>query len=365
MEPLSEPSFSNPLCKELAIAHIGTLVLLGQGPVQDSATKFTLEKIPAGNAEPNTWMSMIARAGAQLFKTGEVDRIITSGRATGGTGPTEAGLMETSIRNLTTRIIKSVEIIQEPEARNTLYNFINTANIIDARGDKDPITIVCAHFQAPRVRGLAALFGFDPNRVISAEEVLTASAHVALQGPRGEHFDPAGFDRQATMLELLRIRLGDDRAYFDRKKARAVQNMRNLGIQDTDALFVEEQKSAVDRMMGERRWVRGLAMEPDYIVPLLGQLNDDTRFRLALSHFSKDMLQTRYGIDPNAMSASDIRALLDPAQWSWQVVKEEWAGQEYPPSVMDRLQSLGISGEDRERLSKAEVPEIRLIGSSV
>ncbi len=339
----------SPLLKELGISHIGTLVLLGQGPVQDSATKVKLENIAGGEGEANTWMRMIARAGAALYKTGEVETIIPSGRATGGIGPTEADLMETIVRNLTKQGEKPAEIIKEPEARNTLYNFINTANIIDERGLGPDVTIVCAHFHKPRIKVLASIFGFDPHRVVSAEEILTASSNLALQGPRGEHFDPKGFDRQASMLTLLRIRLGDDHAYFDRKQARALKNLRDIappGV--TNGLFIEEQKSAMDRMKDERRWVRGLAMEPDYVVPLLGQLKNEKRLQKALLHFP--------GVD---------RTSLDPAKWSWQVVKEAWRDEQYPQEVLDRLQALGISEDDRNRLSQARLPEIQFVGTSI
>lgn len=321
------------LLHEHGISHIGTLVLLGQGPVQDAATKVKLQEIPGGEGEANTWMRMIARAGAELYKTGGVDAIIASGRATGGTGPTEADLMETIVRNLTKRGEKPADVIKEPEARNTLYNFIHTANIIDSRGGSSDVTIVCAHFHKPRIKVLASIFGFDPKRVVSAEEVLTAASGQVIE-TRGKL---EGFDRQATMLDLLRIRLGEDHAYFDRKKGRALNNLGKISPDRRNALFIEEQKSASDRMKDERRWVRGLAMEPDYVVPLLSEVKNESRRQHALSHFP--------GADMSR-------------QWSYLVVKEEWAGESYEPDVISRLKSFGLPDGDIEALSEAKVPPI-------
>jgi uncharacterized SAM-binding protein YcdF (DUF218 family) len=376
------PSQTNPLLAELGILPsevpgkkaIGILMLLGQGPVQDAATKVKMEVLEqrlgegsVGRPEANSWMRMIARAGATLYKTGEVDAIIPSGRATGGdvviegkrVFPSEAQLMETIVQNLTKKEKEPPHIIKETEARNTIYNFINSANIIDERGAGANVTIVCAHFHKPRIKVLASIFGFDPGRVVSAEEVLAASASLAMQGPRGEKFNPLGFDRQATMLQLLRIRLGDDRAYFDRKKTRAVANLTKVAQgreADVSALVIEEEKSVQDRMMDERRWVRGLAMEEQYVVPLLGQLKNDQRLGKALAHFP--------GTDIDGMDMSSVRKRLDPAHWSWKVVSEAWRKEPYPQDVLGRLQKLGLSREDREGLSNAQVPEIQFVGTS-
>ena len=364
VEKSLEPHSARPLLKELGIGHVGTLVLLGQGPVQDAYSKVKLEKIAGGEAEANTWMRMIARAGAELYKSGGVDAIIPSGKATGGTGPTEAELMEIIVRNLTRGEKVPPKIIKEPEARNTLYNFINTANIIDERGLGKDVTIVCAHFHLPRIKLLASLFGFNPDRVVSAESILNAATRQKLGLSRGKEFNSAGFDRQVSMLELLQIRLGDNHEYFDRKKARAKRNLQNFGVEPdlVDRFFIEEQKSAADRMLDERRWVRGIATEPDYVVPLLGQIKNDSRLNKALSHFSDEVLK-KYDID-RSMPAQDIRAKLEPTKWSWQVVKEAWHDDPYPKEVLDRLQELGLSREDSYRLSQAHVPEIQLTGSS-
>lgn len=386
---------------------IGTLILCGQGPVQDSATKVKLESqdiaMPGSISghEANTWMRLIARAAGELNFEGDVGLIITSGRDTGGKyvkdgerlAPTEAELMGKIIKNLSG---EKIQIEFEQEAKNTLFNIINAANIIDGKREVNPndpnlnnAWILGSHFHGPRLKILASLFGLDPNHVLSAEEVLTTSSEIKQQ-QRGEK-EISGFDRQKALRNLIRVRLSGEQVtkegqnYFQRKEERAgtlldrtiEKYLREKGVSETEIfgqkeeikkkLFIEEQKDAQVRMKAERRWVRGLAMEADYVLPYSVYLKSDTRLRSFLLKFNSETLG-KYGIkreDLERITSQTetetmrvIRTRIDPNRWSWQVVKAEWENEEYPPEVKERFTSLGISQNDIESLSNAEVPLI-------
>lgn len=84
-------SQTHPLAERFGIPErIGTLIICGQGPVQDSATKVKLESL--GSAMPgyvsgheaNTWLRLIARAAGELNREGDIGLIIPSGKDSGG-----------------------------------------------------------------------------------------------------------------------------------------------------------------------------------------------------------------------------------------------------------------------------------------
>lgn len=402
-----------PILKSLGIPEresgkpIGTLILCGQGPVQDSATKVKLESLDSAmpgsvsGHEANTWMRLIARAAGELNREGDVGLIITSGKDTGGRytteseqlAPTEAELMREIIENV---FGKKAEIELEREAKNTLFNIINAANIIDAKREVNPndpnlenAWILGSHFHGPRLKILASLFGLNPSHVLSAEKVLTTASRLKQQ-QRGDKDFPV-FDRQEALQHLIKVRLsgeqinGEGQNYFQRKQERAgtlldrtiEKYLKEKGVSELEIasqkeeikrkLFIEEEKDAQVRMKAERRWVRGLAMEADYVLPYSAYLKSDERLRNFLLKFDSQTLQ-KYGIEREELEIVDpqtknevmknIRARIDPNRWSWQVVKAEWENEEYPPEVKERFASLDIPKDDIENLSKAEVPSI-------
>ncbi len=398
---------------------IGVLILCGQGPVQDARTKVKIsslqEKIPGSveDHEANTWMRMIARAAGELDSTGEVGLLIPSGRATGGEyrrdgqvmAPTEAALMQQILENVyghkapqSQEKFSHAQIEREEEAKNTLYNVINAANMIDkmrAANPNDPrlenVWLVGSHFHVPRLKVLAALFGLDPTHVLSAEDVLIQSSILKeKQTWSAGKLDPKGFNKQESLRALIRTRLGQPPReeysnYFDRKKIRA-DVLLDKTIEDflekqqtpeaerlakreelKKTLYVEEQKSAHMRMQAERKWVRGLATQIDYVLPLAGTLTSDSRLKGFLLHFSDQDLAT-YGIDRGKLDhttdsslqevMTSVRQKIDVKRWSWEVVKAEWEQEEYPMDVTARFKELGIADRDIEALSKAEVPPL-------
>jgi 2,3-bisphosphoglycerate-dependent phosphoglycerate mutase len=414
--PASPEMKKNPLLESLGIPEkdsgkpIGTLIVCGQGPVQDASTKVKLENLnnampgTVSGHEANTWMRLNARAAGELNSERDVGLIITSGKDTGGKyemngqkiAPTEAELMGNIIENV---YGKNAEIALESEAKNTLFNIINASNIIDGKREVNPndpnlenVWVLGSHFHGPRLKILSSLFGLDPKHVLSAEDILM-KASVIKQEVRAEN--PTKFDRQAALQKLLKVRLsnepvakdmqGRDQDYFQRKGERANElidrtidkYLAEKGVSEADAvvkkteikkkLFAEEQKDVKTRMKDERRWVRGLAMEADYVLPYSAYLKSDTRLRSFLLKFDSQTL-AKYNIsreelekiDPKSEAMKNIRTRIDPNRWSWQVVKEEWKDQEYPDDVKKRFADLGIPQEDIENLSKAEVPALEM-----
>lgn len=394
--------------KESGKKPIGTLIMCGQGPVQDSATKIKLESLDSAMSgyvsghEANTWMRLIARAAGELDREGDVGLIITTGKDTGGSytkgnqqfAPTEAELMRKIIENV---YGQKAQIELEQEAKNTLFNVINAANIIDSKKESNPndpnlenVWLIGSHFHGPRIKILASLFGFDPNHVLSAEEVLITASQIKQQ-QRGDKKLP-GFDRQKALQDLISVRLTGEpineegQNYFQRKTGRArslldrvVEDyLKKQGIPESEMetkrreieekLFIEEQKDAQARMRAERRWVRGLAMEADYVLPYSVYLKNDDRLLGFLLKFDSQTLE-KYGIRKEELEAitpenkmeamKGVRTRIDPNRWSWEVVKQEWENEEYPPEVKTRFVSLGIPEEDIECLSRAEVPPLK------
>lgn len=407
---LTPPSQKHPILESLGIPEkqsgkpIGTLIVCGQGPVQDSATKVKLESLDStmpgrvSEHEANTWMRLIARAAGELNKEGDVGLIITSGKDTGGKyvkdgesiAPTEAELMGKIIKNLSG---EKAQVEFEQEAKNTLFNIINAANIIDAKREVNPndsnlenTWILGSHFHGPRLKILASLFGFDPAHVLSAEKVLTTASQLKQQERGGKKLPV--FDRQEALQNLIKARLSGEQindegqSYFQRKQERAgtlldrtiEEYLKEKGVSDTDIikqkeeiekkLFIEEQKDAQTRMRAERRWVRGLAMEADYVLPYSVYLKNDGRLKSFLLKFDSSTLQ-KYGIAREELeditpqtereAMKRIRTRIDPNRWSWQVVKAEWENEDYPSEVKERFASLNISKDDIDSLSKAEV----------
>lgn len=386
---------------------IGTLIMCGQGPVQDSATKVKLESLDTAipdsvsGHEANTWMSDIARATGELNREGDIGLIVPSGRNTGGKyvaegktlAPTEAQLMKNIIENA---YGGNAQIELEQAAKNTLFNVINAANVIDARRVENPndpnldnVWLIGSQFHCPRIKILASLFGFDPSHVLSAEKVLTTASQIKQQ--QGGGVEISGFDRHKLRQRLINVRLSGEpinergQNYFQRKQERArrlldrkidnylaekdvsEQEMALRKEEIGKKLFIEEQKDAQVRMKDERRWARGLVMEADYVLPYAVYLKSDDRLRNFLLKFDGQALQ-KYGIgrefleniNPQTLTESmrGIRAKIDPNRWSWQVVKEEWKNEEYPPEVKERLASLNIPENIIENLSKADVPPV-------
>ncbi|MCL5432810.1 MAG: YdcF family protein [Patescibacteria group bacterium] len=415
-------SHNHPLADNLNIPEresrerIGTLIICGQGPVQDSATKVNLgklEKAMPGSIsahEANTWMRLNARAAGELGREGDVGLIIASGKDTGGSYskggehfiPTEAELMQEIIENVygqkapqSEEKFSQAEIELDREAKNTLFNIINAANIIDSKKEVNPndpnlnnVWLLGSHFHMIRLKILASLFGLDPKKVLSAEDVLMNASKIKQQ-----ELDNKGITSsfQEAFRRLIQVRLSGapiDEAgknYFERKMARAEalldraidQYLSDQGVPQAgweqqrksikEKLFIEEQKDAQARMRGERRWARGLAMEPDYTLPYSVNLRSDDRLLGFLLKFDSKTLE-KYGIQKEELEAiapenktdavKSIRAKIDPDKWSSEVVKKEWEDEEYPPEVKARLLSIGISEEDIEYLSKAEVSKL-------
>lgn len=367
-----------------------SLIVCGQGSVIESGSSVkagTLDAEIPGIVErygANTWMRFIARSMGILDKHGEVDVIIPSGRATGGAfhirdekgqlksiEPTEASLMA--------KIAESVygsraEVKLETEARNTLMNVINSANIVDdlMKGAalseiRDQTYILGTQFHKPRIKLLAILFGFDPSHVLSAEEVFfhDARANEARTLMVG-NAEPSGFIKSAAQQELIKTRLegsnvmyeGESISYYERKKARAQKNLDRLisrildeknlegeareseGKRLRNSLFIEEGKDVSDRMRGERRWARGLVEVPEtYLIPLGGLLKSDERRIYFLSYFDSHRISVK--------------------TWDWRAVKESWENEAYPPKVIDRLRQLGLDENSIALLSNAQVSAIQ------
>lgn len=414
---------THPLAEKLGIPErkpgerIGTLIICGQGPVQDSATKVKLETLDkaipgvVGRHEANTWMRLIARAAGELDREGDVGLIITSGKDTGGSytkdnqqfAPTEAELMQEILEKVYGQMapqsnekFSQAQFQLEKEAKNTLFNVINAANIIDSKKESNPndpnlndVWLLGAHFHGPRLKILASLFGFDPGHVLTAENILMTVSNIKQKRPINKQ---AGFNRQKALQDLIKVRLtgepinkeGQD--YFQRKMERArtlldrvVEDyLKKQGIPESEMeakrreieekLFIEEQKDARTRMKTERRWVRGLAMEADYVLPYAVYLRSDDRLRSFLLKFDNQTLE-KYGLNREELEGISpetkteamkrVRNRIDPNRWSWEVVKQEWENEEYPSEVKARFASLGIPEEDIECLSKAEVPPLK------
>ncbi len=416
-DELSSFSQEKPLAHTLGIPEkigyrpIGVLILCGQGPVQEAGKSVKLkmmeQAMPGSVKKPeaNTWMKLIARAAGQLDKEKDVSLIIPSGKATGeGTG-TEGSELNPTEADLMTEIIENVyginaRVERERLSKNTLYNFINSANIIDQMGLENPndpnlknIWMVGAHFHTPRLKVLASLFGFDPQHVISAEDVLMAASKIEEKGvaKRGQ-LDPDGFNKQQAFQELLRTRIEGKavdkkgQSYFNRKKSRAEFNLdtlidklleqQNVQVDQREAkkseikakLYIEEQKDAQMRMKDERKWVRGLATQIDYVLPLAVNLISNTRLRSFLLKFDQASLAS-YNIDRKKLEdisddqvdvvMNEMRKNIDPKRWRHDVVKGEWGGEEYLSEVIDRFKQLGIHDEDIGYLSRADVPPLR------
>lgn len=418
------PFHQNTLLDELGIPpvekgrRIGTLILCGQGPVQDRATKVKIGSqdgaLPGTieHHEANIWMRLIARAAGSLDTTGEVGLIIPSGGGTrsgtyekGGVvvAPTEAELMADITQKLSGT---HAEVLLEPAAHNTLDNLLNALTILDARRRRsreaglppDPndenVWLLVSHFHLPRIRVLASFFGLDPTHVLSAEQVALVASSIK-QASRPPLPNADGFDRQQSFQALIRARLGspvtaEHAGYFNRKRDRAsgllgrvIDRFLAKGeVPEADRarekeaignkLSIEEQKSAQMRMRDERRWVRGLVSEADYLLPYAQRLGDDERLWKFLMRFDRDQLGS-YGIDRDVLAQAtddarqqvltDLRRRMEgedwlKTRWRWQVVKEEWVGEEYPQSVKDRFQQLGIGQEDIDALSNARVPTV-------
>ena len=417
-----------PLLKSLRIPEnpqgraIGVLIIAGQGPNQDVRTYVKLETMEANlpgtisGHQANTWMRLGARAAGELDREGDIGLIIPAGGKSRSGGymrggqnikPSEAELTQEVIENVfgnfapqSNEKYTQAEMELENESHNTLYNIINAANIIDERRSKNPndpnldnIWIMGSHFHVPRLRVLAALFGIDPSHVLSAEEVIYAASKLKQEEVmQAGGLDRSKFNKQASLQALLLARLGEpilDRHadYFQRKLQRGERSLDPLIQAQLDKeqvaqsdrparkaelqkkLYIEEQKDAQLRMNGERRWVRGLATEIDYVLPLAGALKNNARLKSFLLHFNETELD-KYGINRLELeNANDtnldnvmvqVRSKINPSDFKWQVVKSEWENEEYPEAAKARFRQLGIPGSNIEALSKAEIPPLRI-----
>lgn len=363
---------------------IGTLVLCGQGPILDRATSIKLQTqndiFPNADINPsaNSWMRLIARAGGILDSTGEVGLLIPSGKNTGGIGPTEAELMEKIMKNIygkkrgEGRKFLNADLILEERAHNTLLNIINTANIIDDERRRNPdnpdlenVWFIGSHFHVPRLKLLASLFGFDPKKVLSAEEVLLAQSKQTERQARNSAVVADNlFNRQFWFRQLLRTRLGQslpDRSgeYFQRKLGRAKRRFGQILHTEISGEIIddhiEEGKNVHQRMRSERRWMRGIVEVPEYIVPLGAALIDDTRYKNFLAHFT-DLEKEELGLDDSLPLSQTRENLRD--RWDWRGVQKTWEDEEYSDSLKAQLWALGLDGETIEQVSKAEVPPL-------
>lgn len=306
------------------------LLIFGQGPVIDSATR---EKASGTNAKPeeedvNFWSKNLAEAAAILYKKGATGQIIVMGGKTGG----ENYLSEAELiaKNLIKLGIPSERIKLENQSTNTLTNLVNMLNtyfdLPDSTVGQQKADILAAPYHLTRVKILMELFGIPLQDAFSSDEVLRFAARDQ---------EPWNQTKLQEIEQKLNINTPED--YYNKMKG-------------------EERRDILRRSEEDDVWIRALLEIPEYWIPYLGKIEKPERLRILLKNFNelfpkKDLQLLKIDINNLTIKPDNIneirqklqavkRVMPDIEIWIQEHRKQGWPNketQEKLQAIVDRI----------------------------
>lgn len=233
------------------------LLIFGQGPVIDSATR---EKASGTNTKPgeedvNFWSKNLAEAAAILYKKGATRQIIVMGGKTGGDQySSEAQLIAKHLLQLG---IPQADIKLENQSTNTLENIVFMLNRYfdspESFSKEQKANILAVHYHVLRVKILMELFGIPVQDAFSSDEVLRFAAR------------DQEFWNNAQLQEIER-RLNINNADYYQNK---------MGT---------EAKPILRRHQEDDAFIRALLEVPEYWIPYLGKIQNPSRLHTILQN---------------------------------------------------------------------------------
>lgn len=303
---------------------LGSLLIFGQGPVIDKATRTIPQRglSASGNEDVNFWSKNLAKAASELYKHGQVPEIIVMGGKTGGTQyKSEAEIIK---QYLNAEGIPENVIVIEEDSPDTIANLINIINMKDAQeiGDKEKYQILGSPYHVSRIQILMQLLRIPFNHVFSSDEVLRFVA-------RENKVDASSWDTEL----LTEIETGLD-------------PNSNLYYQKKQGL---EKRDYVDRLIFDSLLTRELLEYPESWLGRVADVKSPAKRSEILDQVEKlwpGILQSKFGINKELDSPEEIRvkvAQIEKNPLSAEKI-QEWIEQNktigWPKEVEARLLTL-------------------------
>lgn len=311
---------------EVAKPPFDAVLVFGQGPVIDEATRNKAADADSQKADINFWSQEAAKAATELFKRGQVAEIIVMGGKTGGEGyKSEADLIAEKTQELG---IPSDVIKKESRSTNTLENLVNLINQYPEITDPTKkIAILGADYHMSRIRQLMDMFELQYAGVFSAEAVAKYAA--------------LGTENEAKTLDELERRLDINAASKNPTELAPGHYSKQQGT---------EQKDIHRRVQEEYFLSRALLEEPKYWLGYVGGIdNTDLMMRIVNKQDPK-VLQEVFAIDLVADTPDTIRQKLLPFRSEKRYVPpvEQWINEPYPEESARKLEELVDKRTERE-----------------
>jgi len=273
--------------KETAKTSNGPLLIFGQGPVIDKATRVIPQEglNTPGDEDINFWSKNQVLAAAELYKRGQVPEIIVMGGQTGGEQyKSEAELIK---QDLITSGVPENVVTTEEKSPDTIANLIDMINIRDEQGvgDKEKYQILGSPYHISRIQILMRLFRIPFNHVFSSDEMLRFVA-------RDNKVDASSWDTE--LLTEIEKRLDSSSDLYYRKK-------RGL-----------EKRDYADRLIFDNILIRELLEYPESWLGRVADITNLTRQNEILEQVDKlwpEILQ-KFGINKELDSPEEIKVKL-------------------------------------------------------
>jgi hypothetical protein len=226
-----------------------TLVVFGQGPVEEGLTEYPDQAARTGRL--NIFCEMNARAAGVLHQQGVVKRIILTGGKTGGDErASEAELMRMILISMG---IPPDDIVCEDKSLDTGENFVNVINLLDS-----------PESQAQHGKKVA---------------MLASHHHLARVGEMGEIYLPPNKEDLAAV---------EGRFSAEEVLIWAYPEQKNV-IWELCNPQIDEQRERPDsyrqeKMQPQNRWLHPVVYQPKAAIPKILLLQNEMRIRLLLSN---------------------------------------------------------------------------------
>lgn len=331
-----ELAIQAPKTQEVEKTSLDSILIFGQGPVIDVATREKAENVKTekGFEDVNLWSDNLAKSASELYKRKVMREIIVMGGETGGEDyKSESELISWYLQKYG---VPKNAIKLENRSTNTLENLVNVLNDYldkDQSSYKD-VGVLAANYHLPRIRLLMQLFHIPYKDAFSAEEVVRFIAR-----------DKEEWDN-TTLLEMER-RLDINAAgktphpklapgYYPKMKG-------------------TEQKDIHERVQDEDVFSKYLLEIPQNWIGYLARISNRARMRDILKDQDKNVLKEKFQIDLEDSDKEIIKKLLAITR-DWPKDIGKLRGQDYSPETKRKLDEM----VEKRASSEVEKPRTRV-----
>lgn len=280
--------------------HRETILIFGQGPVIDAATRLKASdtNTPFGQEDVNFWSANLAQAAAYLssFDPSIKQFIIMGGQTGGQQYASEARLIAQKMQELG---VSKDTIKLEEMSNDTIENVVNFLNLYESQGNStdEEYSTLSATYHSFRVGVLMKLFAVPVKNSFHAEEVIRYAARTTpVQDNHSHHSlidDSSQWNSQRLQILEDQLNINDPTKFTKQKKG-------------------TEQRDVADRYIRDSVYTRGLLELPEHWLQYVGKIKSDEKVVEILQQTEQlypGMLEDKYGIK-SIDNISDTKAKL-------------------------------------------------------